>query len=334
MISIKWTSALLLLASSALIPHKSNAACTSNQVLQPTASFPSLSGRLVYHSYFGYGDGTSNLYLYDFVAQTSIKLNAASWNISDPMNAQFSPDGRKLAFMGKQGGNWNVFVWTIGSAAAPLNLTASIGGRNEDPKFSFDGKRVAFKHEGDVGFATLAFRGTDVIGVSAWQYGSNNGWATEESMPYPTPSGKYLLYTIGSTDSRIYRLNTQTGQSQQLVSTPVGAHDYYPVVRDYSTYFFTRGMAGTGIDQLMMLMPNVAGSAPFTLALNDCNSNNSDIAPVDEDYAVFSSGRYDPPYGLVLGDLTTGKVWRLSQTAVNIDDGRQKLGASYTITRP
>ena len=308
-------------------------ACTVNQAAQSSNSFPALSGRLVYHAYLNYGDGSSNLYLVDFPAQTRSQLNTPAWNLSDPMNAQFSPDGKKLLFMARQAGNWHVFIWTIGSMNNPMNLTATLGGRNEDPKFSADGKHIVFKHEGDIRFATLTFRGPDVIGVSAWRAITGNGWATEESMPYPSPSGKYVLYTIGSATSSIYRINQQSGQTQLLTTTPTGAHDYYPVVRDLSSYFFTRSMPGSGVDQIMMMVPNISGSTAFALALNDCGSNNSDAAPVDEDYLIFSSSRFDGPYGLVIGDIGSGKVWRLNSTSVNVNDGRQKLGASYSAAR-
>ncbi len=311
----------------------SRAACVSNQVLQSVTTFPRLSGRLVYHAYIEYGDGSSSLYLHDFAAQTTIKFNSALWNLSDPMNAQFSVDGKSLLFMAIQNGSWNVFVWTIGSAKPPLNLTVSLGGRNEDPKFTFDGKRIVFKHEGDVGFLTLVFNGTEIIGAANFQLTTNNGWITEESMPYGSPSGKYVLYTIGAAASRIYRMNMYTGQSQLLTSTPTGAHDYFPVVRDMSPYFFTRGMPVTGNDQIMMMVPNLSGSTANALALNDCNSNNSDAAPVDEDTLIFSSNRYDSPYGLLIGDIGSGKVWRLSPTLINLNDGKQKLGANYSTAR-
>lgn len=324
---------LATLATVAGLADMSHAACVSNQALQSEKTFPFLSGRLVYHSYFDYGDGSSSLYLHDFAAQTTMKLDNASWNLSDPMNAQFSADGQTLLFMAIQDGIWNVFVWTIGSSTPPLNLTASLGGRNEDPKFTFDGKRIAFKHDGDVGFLTLAFNGTEIIGVTSFQPVTSNGWITEESMPVASPSGKYLLYTIGAATSRIYRMNMQTGQSQPLTSTPAGAHDYFPVVRDMSTTFFTRGMPVTGNDQIMMLVPNLTGSTAKALALNDCNSNNSDAAPVDEDHLIFSSNRYDPPYGLLIGDIGSGKVWRLSPALINLNDGTQKLGANYSAAR-
>ncbi|MBI3899469.1 MAG: PD40 domain-containing protein [Gammaproteobacteria bacterium] len=309
------------------------AACTANPTLQPSNTFPTLSGRLVYHSYVSYGDGTSNLYLYDFPSQTTTRLDNPSWNLSDPMNAHFSPDGKRIAFMAQQDGNWNIFVWAIGSPTAPSNITASIGGRNEDAKFSFDGKRIVFKHEGDIRLATLRFNADNTVGVSAWQNITSDGWTIEESMPYLTPSGKYVVYTVGSDGMSIYRKNLATGQTAPFAVPPAGAHDYYPIVRDYSAYFFTRASSGSGYDQIMMALPNAASSTAYALPLNKCNANNSDAAPVDEDHLIFPSGAYDPPYGLVIGDIKTGMIWRLNQSAVNINDGKQKLGASYTAAR-
>jgi Tol biopolymer transport system component len=231
--------------------------------------------------------------------------------------------------MGKQGGAWNNFVWEINTNTMPLNLTAALGGRNEDPKFSFDGKQIYFKHDFDIVIANLTYSNDKITGVSGWKYITNDRWNAEDSMPYPTPSGKYILYTIGSTALSIYRMNTQTGVRQLLTPTPADAHDYYPTVRDYSTYFFTRGVPVTHWDQLMMVQPNVSPT-PIALALNDCNSNNSDPSPMDEDYLLFSSSRYDRPYGLMIGDISNGKVWRFSQSTVNVSDGSQKIGSSYT----
>ncbi|RQS62585.1 hypothetical protein DID96_31320, partial [Burkholderia sp. Bp8963] len=54
-----------------LVGNAADAACISNPPSQSNASFPSaLTGKLVYHSYVSYGDGTSQLFLYDFSART------------------------------------------------------------------------------------------------------------------------------------------------------------------------------------------------------------------------------------------------------------------------
>lgn len=201
-----------------------HAACTANLALQPASSLPALGGRLVYHSYMEYGDGSSNLYLHDFKSKSTRQLNQPGWNIEDPMNAHFSPDGRYLTFMGRQNGAWHVFAWAIGGTQAPSNLTAAIGGRNEDPKFSFDGRQVVLKHEGDIRLATLVFNGDGSVGVSAWKAVTGDGWSTEESMPFLTPSGKYVVYATGAGDSlRVVRRNLENGQVSALATPAAGA---------------------------------------------------------------------------------------------------------------
>lgn len=305
------------------------ARCNSTQVLQPDDTFPLTSGRMVFHSYLSYGDGSSNLYVHDFQLKATRQINDPRWNISDPMNAQFSPDGNSLVFMGRRDGDWNVFAWPLDSTSTPLNLTAGRGGSNEDPKFTHDGRQLVIKHDGQLEFGQLIWNGDEITGVSSWQSVVGSDGRGEASMPSVSPSGKYLMYAAAGAHSSIRRINLVTGSDDLLTRAPSGAHDYYPVVRDYSAVFFTRGSAGSGNDQIMMILPGANGDGAAALALNGCGTNNSDATPVDEDYLIFSSGRYDPPYGLMLGEIVGGRVWRLSADSVNLADGRQKLGASY-----
>ncbi|MEK8029812.1 hypothetical protein AACH06_03170 [Ideonella sp. DXS29W] len=327
--TIALTLSATLLAAPAFAGTASG--CIPQHPLEPASSFPSLPGRLVFHSYVSYGDGGSRLFLYDFAAKTLTRLDSAAWNITDPMNAHFSPDGKRLVFMGRQLGNWHVFVWTPGSPQAPVNLTSSLGGRNEDPKYSFDGTQLVIKHEGDLYLGQWATDGQSVV---SWQAITTDGWATEESMPYLTPSGKYLFFVAGTGASmRIRRMDMATKKTTTFSTPPDGAHEYYPVVRDYSTYFYTRTLANTGNDQILRHPIGQATGKPEVLALNDCDRDNSDAAPVDEDLLAFSSDAYDSTYELVIGDLRNGKVWRIAPGLISGSDGRNKLGANYTARR-
>lgn len=58
-LKVSLLSLALLLSPVASLP--AHAACTANLALQPASSLPALGGRLVYHSYMEYGDGSSNL---------------------------------------------------------------------------------------------------------------------------------------------------------------------------------------------------------------------------------------------------------------------------------
>ncbi len=111
-----------------------------------------------------------------------------------------------------------------------------------------------------------------------------------------------------------------------------GGRDYYPVVRDYTAYFLSRTQPA-GNDQLAMVVPNSPPGTPAILPLNHCQGDNSDAAPVNEDYLIFSSTSFDPTYSLLLGDIAAARVWRLDPAQINLPDGRQKLGASYTAAR-
>lgn len=325
------TLSATLLAGTTAAAQAAATGCVPQHPLEPAATFPALPGRLVFHSYVAYGDGSSRLFLYDFAAKTLARIDSAAWNIVDPMNARFSPDGQRLVFMGRQDGNWHVFSWTLGSPQAPANLTATIGGRNEDPKYSFDGAAIVIKHEGDIRIGTLAADGRS---VSAWDVVTHDGWTTEESMPYLTPSGKYLFYIVGTGDAmRVWRMDMHTRKATQFSTPPAGAHEYYPIVRDYSTYFYTRTLAGTRNDQILRHPIGQAGGKPEVPALNDCDRDNSDPAPVDEDLLAFSSDAYDATYSLVIGDLRNGKVWRIAPGLISGNDGRNKLGADYTARR-
>lgn len=311
-----------------------SAGCVSGHALESDATFPtSLAGRVVYHAYVSYGDGSSHLYLYDFASHARVRLDTPAWNIVDPMNAGFSPDGKRIVFMGRQGGNWNVFAWTIGSGTAPANLTATLGGRNEDPKYSFDGRQVVLKHEGDVYRADVAVDAKGVTQASSFTALTNDGWNVEESMPALTADGAAVFYATGTgTGMRIWRKDLATGQAAQFVTPPSGGADYFPVVRDADTYFFSRVMPGAGNDQIMQ-QPVDGSTAPRRLSINDCDGNDSDAAPAGARFLVFSSTAYGSGYALMLGKLANGKVWRIAPGVVDVDDGRAKLGASYTDAR-
>ena len=188
------------------------------------------------------------------------------------------------------------------------------------------------KHEGDIRLATLVFNGDGSVGVSAWKAVTSDGWSTEESMPFLTPQASTWSTRQGAGDSlRVVRRNLENGQVSPSPPRPRG-RDYYPVVRDYTAYFLSRTQPA-GNDQLAMVVPNSPPGTPAILPLNHCQGDNSDAAPVNEDYLIFSSTSFDPTYSLLLGDIAAARVWRLDPAQINLPDGRQKLGASYTAAR-
>ncbi|MBN3727857.1 hypothetical protein G3N92_27175 [Burkholderia sp. Ac-20379] len=306
-----------------------DAGCVSNPRAQSSASFPaSLTGKLVYHSYVDYGDGTSQIYLYDFSARTLTRLSQPSWGITDPMNAVFSPDGKWLTFMGIANNAWNVFMYALGSNAAPINMTNSTGAtRNEDPKFSADGKSIVFKQNGDVKLATLSYTSTGPVFTSVASL-TNVPAGSEYSMPFLAPDSSAVYYASG-TGAKMGVMKRMLGTG--VTSTydhPAGLQAYYPIARADGTVFYTRWKNKGQLDQIYAKTPDPA-STPDQLALNDCVSNNSDPAPVSGTNYLFFSSTTAGGYQLYLGDTVTGQRWSLTPFGVNADTSRAKLGPSY-----
>jgi Tol biopolymer transport system component len=306
-------------------------ACVAGKLLQPDSSFPLTSGKIFYHSYNTYGDGTGRLFQFNLRTKVKTQLDQPGWNIRDPINAFPHSDGTTIAFMGVKDGNWNVFFHRLGSASSPLNVTASLGGRNEDPKFSPDGDRLVIKHEGDIYLGTVESDGNGNLSVSSWTPLTNDGFATEESMPYFSADGEYVFYAQGARSTlRIFRVPVAGGPAEQWQQPSGGEADYYPVVRGFNNLLFTR-ITASGNDQIMQTSVNQPQRPATNVSMNECYANNSDAAKTSGSYIAFSSTGYNfGVYGLMLGDIASGKVWRFPVTSVNLNDGTNKLGASYS----
>lgn len=283
---------------------------------------PELTGKLLYHTYTCYECNDSKLYLVDFAAKTRTLLSE-HWNIANPMNAHFSPDGKKIVFMGIDPGTatWDVYLWRLDSPDQPVNLTKALGNtRDEDPKFSPDGARIVIKHNGQ-----LAEIDTNGLIINAIQL------PEEASMPYYSTDGKTILYSANSgANADIYSINTDGSGKRALAAVP-GSQEYYPIVRDSATFFYTRWLSPeTGFDQLY-LGYFAANKAPLWLPLNKENADYSDAYPCGAQYVILSStksGSYGG-YDLYIANINTGNIWTLSNYLSAINSTKQELGACY-----
>ncbi|NOU46336.1 MAG: hypothetical protein HOO86_04655 [Bacteroidales bacterium] len=283
-----------------------------------------LQGKLVYHTYSCYSCNDSKLYLYDFGAKQFSCLSTG-WDISNPMNAHFSPDGTRIVFMGtlSNQNDWNVFIYPIGSDSVPVNLTKGFTGRNEDPKFSPDGAKIVFKHNG-------ILHEMDTTGAIIQSFILPQD---EASMPYYTSDGSGILYAgseTGSSTLDISLLTVSTGISRFISSTP-RVEEYYPIVRDDTSFLFTRWNDQTNRND-QVYMGFYDDRTPVRLPFNKPNDNYSDAYPVNDSILVLSGtqlggrGQYD----LYLADVKSGKIWSLNSYNPYINTTDNELGACYT----
>jgi Tol biopolymer transport system component len=315
------------------------AACSTGLPLQSSA-VPALPGRAVYQGSDGLGANTQ-LYLFDFSTNTQTQISVASWNVTTPINAQFSPDGERIVFTAVSNNRRDVYVWKIG-ASAPANLTVAMAGatKSEDPKWSADGKQIVFKQDGNIKLMTIAFDASgnpSVQSVTSITTNGANGAATEAWAPFLSPDNKYVYFTrnIGSA-SQVNVIALATG-AETLFSAN-GNYAYYPSVRDFTTIFYAGWTQATGRnDQILVQAPSLNGALVEQPALNDCSADNSDPAAVDSDYIVYSSdsGSISSAhvYRPVLGALASAQVWDLGRLGLGSGIAGQILGISYSAAR-
>ena len=291
----------------------------------PNSNLPDIKGELVYHSYVNYGD-ESKMYIYDF-SKKQLSCISCNWNIHDPMNAHFSPDGTKIVFMGQAvpNGKWDIYIWTIGSPGAPANLTAGDRSRDEDPKFSPDGKSICFKQTTSQSTGNLKImdlNGTIINNVT------NN--TIESGVPYYLFNSAALIYARGAgAASDIYKVNMNSSNNR-AIEKENNLQEYYPIVVDSNTYLFSRWYSTSNHNDQVYL-GYFLGTPSISLPFNTPNANYSDAYPCGTDYVFLSSTRAGTvgAYDLYIAHLKTGAIWTLTSFQQNVNTSVNELGACY-----
>lgn len=287
---------------------------------------PMITGKIIYHSYDSYGSA-SQMYIYDF-ATNQLSFISKNWNIFNPINAHFSPDGSKIVFMGvsTQNGKWDIYMWGVGSGLQPTNLTAGDNCRDEDPKFSPDGKTICFKQTANGGIGNLKIMDLDSKIIKNV---TNN--TIESGMPYFTKDGASLIYARGSgTTSDIYMVNVDGSNNHPLESIN-NLQEYYPITFDSASFLYTRSaFTATPYDQVYKA--NFSTGVAVSLPFNNSNADYSDAFPCGSNYVILSSDRAGGTgnYDLYIADINSGKIWSLNKYNTGINTSKNELGACYS----
>jgi Tol biopolymer transport system component len=291
---------------------------------QTRESAPAWDGQLFFHRYTNYDAWDGRLYLYDFARKTLTCLSER-WPINHAMNAHVAPDGKRLVFMGvprgrHDGRSWDVYLWEIGSACEPVNLTTDNGLRDEDPKFSPDGRTIVFKQDG-----RLAFMDLDGKNVRALPNLPTGG---EWSMPIFTADGRTVVAMAGARDSGDLFAVDRDGKSIVSVATTPRVQEYYPVTWDAKRLLYVRWRSAEDHNDLVyryVWADQKADPLPFC----EPDTNNSDPWPMDDRWVIFSSTRPGGKggYDLYLGDSVSGQTVSLDGRGINTP--AEELGACY-----
>jgi Tol biopolymer transport system component len=292
--------------------------CTQSPSPQDMGTFPVKSGHIAFDSR-NTSTEASSLYLFNFKTLQLQALGPA-WGILSARNPHFSPDGAWLTFAGIQNNRWHVFVWRVGSTAPPIDMTlAAPTHRNEDPKFSPDGRFIVFKGDGAISLMTLGRdHGGNLLPLrfQSWTTGGSlNCSILEASAPVLNVDSSKAYYFRGApntkcTASHIY-YSSPLGYVESRIASTNTSVEYYPILRNDGVLFFVGHVKvpPSSYDQIYM---KVGTSAPASLAINACSAENADPTPVLDSGLIFSSTRDNGQYQLYYGDIASGKVWNFT----------------------
>lgn len=263
-------------------------------------------GWLLWHSYSEYAALDSKLYLR--TPDGSIK--EISGDFIHATNGSFGVTPNQVTFMAidKDEDEWDIYLYDSGNIR---NLTEKSGFRNEDPKWSPDGKSIVFKRGYWSNTTNDFIYNLALLNVETGEVTMLTDDMAEEAMPCFSEDGKYIYYTSYSNNiGSICRMDT-TLYNIEILYAENNVTAYYPITSDEYLYFTKWHDADNRCDQIMRYDGSQIYSLPFNSDLFDC----SDACPVNENMLIYSStadGDYDLFFfdgenSMKLTDLCTDK---------------------------
>lgn len=293
------------------------------------ADIHNLSGTLFFHRYSDYAAWDATMWSLDLKSGAFKQINQNWTTVLSPINAHVSNDGQYLTFMGSAAGlpnnvgepqyDWDVFIshWEGSQWSDPINLTGSNGKRDEDPKFSPDGKTIVYKEDGVL--ATVPSTGGEKKYLSMGE--------AESSMPYFRTNGTDILF------ERQGEIYLKSNAGDQLMDPGTGGESsYYPIGVDNERFLFTR-VQNSKHDGIRWGYYD--GRPSTDLFFNNDIWDSSDPYPY-KDAKVFIflvSGDVNIPkggYNLVIADLKGKKVVNIDDLYGDINSHLQELGPAWT----
>lgn len=283
------------------------------------AELGSLKGKLVFlRNDPRKGAYSGTLYLYDFKSKALTPLSPGWSSVFYPKNAGFSSDGSLLtfsAYVDAAASEEDMYVWTVGSAQPPMDITAGSQKRNEDPKFAPADKRLVFKQNGDIILRDLQGNLHNL---------TNDNGSPEASQPYFMPDGQRIVFSVlktaGAPSSAAIKMLTvsPSGQvisgSSQLMNDP-GVEEYYPIAWGAGQFLFTRWVSVSNTNDVLYSYSFDTG-IESNLIFNQMGCNNSDPFPADNQNTLVFYANNCPGgaggYDLYIASNASGNIYPLT----------------------
>lgn len=195
-------------------------------------------------------------------------------------SATISPDGTVIAYVSDASGNNDIYLRRVGGEKS-INLTESSADADDQPAFSPDGQRIAFRSEREGGgIFLMGATGESVRRVS--NFGYHPAWSPDgkeivvgtESVPDP-----FSRYTIGE----LWRINLASGERHRITEGDAVQPSWSPSGRRIAFWLERRGQRD--------IATVAANGGPPLLVTDDAPLDFSPVWSPDGKYLYFSSNR-------------------------------------------
>jgi dipeptidyl aminopeptidase/acylaminoacyl peptidase len=215
-------------------------------------------------------------------------FDSPGFQLSGPLQYDFSPDSTELVFDSNHdrepASSTNSDLWTVplSGAQQPRNITASNHAFDGNPRYSPDGKYIAYRMQKQPGYESDLFRLATYdrsTGESRVLTESFKNWADDFQWAGDSKSIYFSAPVEG--DHPIFQLILDSGKIQQVLADK--AIDSFAVSRDNRRLVYVRRSVGDPVEIFAVDLAGGKASPPQRVShMNDDIVNEVDIRPAEK----------------------------------------------------
>jgi Tol biopolymer transport system component/predicted Ser/Thr protein kinase len=223
-------------------------------------------------------------------------------------NAQFSPDGKRIAFASSRSGGFE--IWLCGrDGSNPVQLTNGLGRHQGTPRWSPDGRWIAFDSQGEDGHWDIY-----VINADGGQPRRITPHLSDAVIPSFSRDGRWIYFSSNRGGKfEVWRIPTAGGESVQVTDKGGwGASESW----DGKTLYYMKESAGAGASPLFA--KSLAGG-PERQILDSVVTRA--FSPVEDGIYYFGPADKNDTNPLQFFDLATGRSRVVARVEGKLDLG-------------
>jgi dipeptidyl aminopeptidase/acylaminoacyl peptidase len=263
-----------------------------------------MADSLLYRHWTAWKDGTrTHIFLAD--AQTGQvrdltpgDYDSPPFQLGGPLQYDFSPDSKEMVFVSKRvkdpASTTNNDLWLISIAdgrAEPRNITAANSAYDGGPKYSPDGRYIAYRMQRRPGYESDLFRlalydratgKSEVLTESFRDWVEDYEWSADSKTVY------FSAPVQGQTP--VYRLDVQSKAISQVLAdrTILG----FDVDSARNRIVYTRSAVGSPVEMFSAELTGARGARPAQLTrINEAVTREVDIRPAEQMWVEGAAGK-------------------------------------------